>query len=41
MIKFNNLFKKLLSCLLIAVIVVCSVTVGYAADEKYKNWKQG
>lgn len=38
MIRFG---KSFISLLLVIVIIVSSVTVGYAADEKYKNWKQG
>ena len=38
MIRFG---KSFISLLLVLVIIICSITVGYAADEKYKNWKQG
>ena len=33
--------KSFVSLLLVLVIIVCSIPIGYAADEKYKNWKQG
>lgn len=33
--------KSSISLLLVVVIIVCSIPIGYAADEKYKNWKQG